>query len=121
MLSFKTSLYLLWFADFPFAASQPHFYGRQGPWTEKFEGLNPQKELHESFLIVEPKMGVPAEQVARTQINLAVSNELHGVYSDDIKKFNGMILPLFWLEYVSLGFLFFLVLRFFLQQSLPEW
>lgn len=65
------------------------------------EGFNGQKDLHESYLVIEPNMGVPTEQCARIQVNLAVSKKLTSVYSQDIQALKGMILPLFWLELVS--------------------
>lgn len=43
--------------DMPVAASFPHFLYRQGEWTKRLGGLNPQKEIHESYTILEPTFG----------------------------------------------------------------
>lgn len=84
----------------PFAASNPHFYGRYpNPLTSKLEGFRPEKDRHQSYIIVEPVMGVPIDQSARSQSNVIIP-ELHG-YNEQITRFSNMALPTFWVEYVS--------------------
>lgn len=84
----------------PFAASNPHFYGRYpNRLTEKLDGFNPIKEKHQSFIIAEPTLGVPIDQSARSQNNVIIPN-LYG-FSDRIRRFSNMALPTFWLSYVS--------------------
>lgn len=88
-------------ADMPFAASNPHFYGRYpNELTQKLDGFNPDKDRHQSFIIVEPVMGVPIDQSARSQNNVIIP-ELHG-FNDEIQRFSDMALPTFWVEYVSI-------------------
>lgn len=83
----------------PFAASNPHFFGRYpNPLTEKIDGFNPSKEKHQSFIIAEPTLGVPIDQSARSQNNVIIPN-LYG-FSEDIERFSNMALPTFWLSYV---------------------
>lgn len=85
----------------PFAASNPHFYGRYpNELTQKLDGFNPDKDRHQSFIIVEPVMGVPIDQSARSQNNVIIP-ELHG-FNDEIQRFSDMALPTFWVEYVSI-------------------
>lgn len=86
----------------PFAASNPHFYGRYpNRLTEKLEGFEPNKEKHQSFIIAEPTLGVPIDQSARSQNNVVIP-KLHG-FNEQIERFSNMVLPTFWLSYVSAG------------------
>lgn len=98
----KTSIQL----DMPLAASNPHFYGRYpNELTKKLEGFEPIKDKHQSFIIVEPVMGVPIDQSARSQSNVILP-EFYFLFSDEIKRFSNMALPTFWVEYVNI-FTFF--------------
>lgn len=84
----------------PFAASNPHFYGRYpNNMTHKLDGLKPDRNRHQSFIIVEPIMGIPIDQSARSQSNVIIPN-LSG-FSENIERFSNMALPTFWVEYVS--------------------
>lgn len=88
--------------DMPFAASNPHFYGRYpNKMTEKLEGFNPIREKHQSFIIVEPIMGIPVDQSARSQSNVVIP-DLYG-FSDEIQRFSNMALPTIWIEYVCIN------------------
>ena len=88
------------FKDLSVAISLPHFYDRQGFWDDKIEGLRPSKEQHLSYAIIEPMTGIPLMQCARSQSNLLIP-KLTG-FSAKISKFSNMVVPLMWLEYVSL-------------------
>lgn len=84
----------------PFAASNPHFFGRYpNDLTKTIEGFEPDKEKHQSYIIVEPVMGVPIDQSARSQSNVIIP-ELYG-FNEKIHRFSNMALPTFWVEYVS--------------------
>lgn len=84
----------------PFAASNPHFYGHYpNPLTEKLDGFEPDKDKHQSFIIVEPVMGVPIDQSARSQSNVIIP-KLFG-FRKQIQRFSNMALPTFWVEFVS--------------------
>lgn len=89
------------FLELPIAASNPHYYGRYpNRLTEKLEGLKPDRDRHQSYIIIEPIMGVPIDQSARSQSNVIIPN-LDG-FNDDIHRFSNMALPTFWVEYVSI-------------------
>lgn len=86
----------------PFAASNPHFYGRYpNRLTEKLDGFEPIKEKHQSFIIAEPTLGVPIDQSARSQNNVIIP-KLYG-FNEEIERFSNMALPTFWLSYVSVA------------------
>uniref|UniRef100_A0A336MGZ2 CSON001578 protein n=1 Tax=Culicoides sonorensis TaxID=179676 RepID=A0A336MGZ2_CULSO len=85
------------FHNFPVAASKPHFYGRSGDWVEKLQGLHPNRTLHDSYIIVEPTMGTPIDQCARSQSNLVIKT-IHRVYPEKMKRFSNSIIPMFWIE-----------------------
>jgi scavenger receptor class B protein 1 len=92
------------FYNLPMAASFPHFLDRQGEWTKKLYGLNASRELHSSYAVVQPTLGIPLEQAARSQSNLVV-HDISG-FKNDFMKFKNMVLPIFWLEYVSYFIIF---------------
>ncbi|XP_046389878.1 sensory neuron membrane protein 2-like isoform X2 [Ischnura elegans] len=48
----------------------PHFYLAGERYLEMVEGLNPNKELHETFLEIEPNTGVPLRGGKKVQFNL---------------------------------------------------
>lgn len=83
--------------DVPTAISFPHYYGSDGFYTQYVEGMEPDKDKHGSYAIIEPITGFPLEEVARVQSNLIIPN-LQG-YTADIERFSNMILPGFWVEY----------------------
>lgn len=90
----------------PFAASNPHFYGRYpNPLTEKLDGFKPDKDKHQSFIIIEPVMGVPIDQSARSQSNVILP-EFKSNFRTEIQRFSNMALPTFWVEFVSIFFNF---------------
>ncbi|KAK9754137.1 CD36 family [Popillia japonica] len=81
--------------DAPLYSSFPHFYNADPSLLEQIDGLNPQKELHESYLKIQPKTGIPLEALVRLQVNLKVSK------SPKIRimsKLPNMILPIMWIE-----------------------
>lgn len=79
----------------------PHFYGRRPvKLIDRIQGLSPSKEKHGSYIIAEPKMGVPIDQCARSQSNV-ITPSLTG-FHHDIQQFSNMAIPTFWIEYVSI-------------------
>lgn len=82
----------------PIALSPPHFYDYNGSWSDYLEGLNPNKEKHDSYMLVEPKTGIQMKTSARIQTNLVIP-EL--TQATEINKFSGKIIPQMWMEYVS--------------------
>lgn len=99
---------------FPIALSYPHFYKSDLSLLEAIEGLEPKKELHESYFFIQPKSGIPLNLASRFQINLALQNIGHMA---GVEKFSDLTLPLLWFEigmyelpkYINIRFWFYLV------------
>lgn len=85
-------------AGFPIALSYPHFYKADPSILEHIEGLEPKKELHESYFYIQPKSGLPTDLAFRFQINMVMQNIKHMAR---VEKFTDFILPLLWFEIVS--------------------
>ncbi|XP_050097024.1 scavenger receptor class B member 1 [Anopheles aquasalis] len=83
--------------DVSLVATSPHFYARNFTNAHKITGMKPNRELHHSYTIVDPSFGIPLDQSARTQTNLAIP-QLTG-YASEIRRFSEMIIPMFWIEY----------------------
>ena len=86
-------------SDQPIAASFPHFCKRSGPWDKYIDGLSPNESIHDSYTIVEPNYGVPMKQKAVSQSNVILKDL--SSYKSDFARFSNMIIPMFWLEYVT--------------------
>ncbi|KAJ3605416.1 hypothetical protein NHX12_027463 [Muraenolepis orangiensis] len=54
----------------PVVASFPHFYLGDPKYVNAFEGLNPVREDHQTFLDLNPTTGVPVRASKRAQINI---------------------------------------------------
>ncbi|XP_071565627.1 scavenger receptor class B member 1 isoform X2 [Temnothorax nylanderi] len=80
---------------FPIALSYPHFYKSDPSLLEAVDGLNPTKELHESYFFIQPKSGIPMDLASRFQINMALQNIEHMAR---VEKFSELTLPLLWFE-----------------------
>ncbi|XP_012221741.2 scavenger receptor class B member 1 isoform X2 [Linepithema humile] len=80
---------------FPIALSYPHFYKADPSLLEAVEGLEPKKELHESYFFIQPKSGAPVDLAFRFQINMALQNIGHLAR---VEKFDDLTLPLLWFE-----------------------
>lgn len=87
-------------AGLPVAASSPHFFGREELYKDTIDGLHPTYDQHVSYIILEPTLGIPIRQCAKSQSNLVIPN-LRGL-SIDLARFSDMVLPLFWLQYVRI-------------------
>ncbi|XP_073996900.1 scavenger receptor class B member 1-like isoform X2 [Rhodnius prolixus] len=81
--------------DAPVFLSFPHFYGvKDKEITEAVEGLNPDKEKHETFLKIQQKLGVPLEVRVRVQLNLKVTHSNYGIS----RRFPSIVFPIVWVE-----------------------
>ncbi|XP_011877629.1 PREDICTED: scavenger receptor class B member 1 isoform X2 [Vollenhovia emeryi] len=80
---------------FPIALSYPHFYKSDPSLLEAVEGLEPKKELHESYFYIQPKSGVPVDLASRFQINMALQNIGHMA---NVERFSELTLPMLWFE-----------------------
>lgn len=65
---------------------------------EAVEGLQPVKDLHESYFFIQPKSGLPVDLAFRFQINMALQDIGHMAR---VEKFSDLTLPLLWFEIVS--------------------
>ncbi|KAL0131544.1 hypothetical protein PUN28_002827 [Cardiocondyla obscurior] len=80
---------------FPIALSYPHFYKSDPSLLEAVEGLNPEKEKHESYFFIQPKTGLPVDLAFRFQINMALQDIEHMAR---VEKFPHLTLPMLWFE-----------------------
>ncbi|XP_050678266.1 lysosome membrane protein 2-like [Leptidea sinapis] len=90
------------FDGIPMVASYPHFYTGLPHRNKYVTGLKPDKEKHNSYVLVEPLTGTPFRALARMQCNLRVQN-LSVFHGDNYDKFSELIIPLTWIEYSQEG------------------
>lgn len=83
----------------PFALSPPHFLGFSGPWEEYLGEFTPDPEKHISSIVLESVTGFQLEVEASLQLNLAMPEYR---LNPRINMIGGKILPLAWMNYVSL-------------------
>ena len=82
----------------PIAASSPHFYNAD-PMLAMAAGLRPNKELHETYLDIEPMTGAVFRAASRAQLNAYVEQAaLEVVDSSLVGQMTPMVAPLLWLE-----------------------
>lgn len=67
---------------------------------EAVDGLEPKKELHESYFFIQPASGLPVDLAFRFQINMALQNIGH---MTRVEKFNNLTLPMLWFEIVRIA------------------
>ncbi|XP_038220012.1 lysosome membrane protein 2-like [Zerene cesonia] len=85
----------------PLVASYPHFYTSTES-DEYVTGLSPDREKHNSFVVVEPLSGTPFRAVARMQCNMRVSN-LSDFNLKLYDRFSNLVIPVGWIEYSQEG------------------
>ncbi|XP_074031276.1 scavenger receptor class B member 1 [Leptinotarsa decemlineata] len=81
--------------DAPVYISYPHFLDADPSLIEHVEGLKPDREKHQSYFKIQPKLGVPVEGKIRVQLNLKVDQ---APYIVAVKNFPSMVFPIIWLE-----------------------
>ncbi|XP_050425880.1 scavenger receptor class B member 1-like isoform X2 [Adelges cooleyi] len=81
--------------NIPVAVSFPHFYGGDPSLVDNVEGISPVKEEHESLVAIQPDIGIPLEANLKVQINLVVKTT---DAIERVMKFDGMVMPIFWLH-----------------------
>ncbi|XP_062873687.1 lysosome membrane protein 2a isoform X2 [Trichomycterus rosablanca] len=54
----------------PIVVSFPHFYQAQRQYIDAIDGMNPNKEEHETYLDINPTSGVPIRACKRAQLNI---------------------------------------------------
>lgn len=55
-------------------ASFPHFYLGDEELINKFEGLQPRQDLHETYADIHPRLAFPLNGVSRFQINVEIND-----------------------------------------------
>uniref|UniRef100_A0A1I8M439 CD36 family protein n=1 Tax=Musca domestica TaxID=7370 RepID=A0A1I8M439_MUSDO len=79
----------------PAFMSFPHFYQADPFYVDQVEGLEPDKEKHEFYMILEPKTGLTLEVAARFQVNMLVE-PIKGIsIYEDVPR---IFFPLIWFE-----------------------
>lgn len=78
----------------PIVFSHPHFMEGDAELFKHFEGLKPNKSLHESYVHVHPRLSVPIYGVSRMMLSLRLTH--YGKYYKNLPE--GIILPLAWIE-----------------------
>ncbi|KAF5307097.1 hypothetical protein FQR65_LT07156 [Abscondita terminalis] len=96
----------------PAYGSMPHFYSADSFYSEKIDGMNPNKEKHESHLILEATTGIPLEAVLRVQLNILLHPVKNIAVYEDVPE---IYFPIFWVEInASLPNTYKLLLRIYL-------
>ncbi|PZC71546.1 hypothetical protein B5X24_HaOG213175 [Helicoverpa armigera] len=81
----------------PVYLSFPHFYDADPSLLLPFEGLKPNKKKHETYFMIQPKIGVPLEGFVRVQLNLKV-DRAPNIPINNINNFPDTIFPVMWIE-----------------------
>lgn len=80
--------------DIPIVLSQPHHYNSDPALLQHVLGMEPDKDKHDTYIMLHPKAGVPLDAKLRIQINLDIDTK----FNSKTKPFNKLLLPLFWIE-----------------------
>ncbi|BES99898.1 biological adhesion [Nesidiocoris tenuis] len=85
----------------PAYVSFPHFLGAHSQYQNGVDGLKPNKELHQTYISLEPTTGVPVKGAKRIQINF----ELKGTPAlTPTGTARDVLMPFIWIdESVLLG------------------
>ncbi|EDS42901.1 epithelial membrane protein [Culex quinquefasciatus] len=79
----------------PVYISNPHFFQSDPQLLDAVEGLKPEKDIHQTFFKIQPKLGVPLEGQVRVQLNLLVEESSNVMAT---KHFRNFVFPIMWLE-----------------------
>lgn len=79
----------------PVYISNPHFFQSDPQLLDAVEGLKPEKDIHQTFFKIQPKLGVPLEGQVRVQLNLLVEESSNVMAT---KNFRNFVFPIMWLE-----------------------
>lgn len=109
----KLNVTILPHVDIPTSVSLPHFYNSDPSLLNEVEGLSPNKDQHESIIILQPvryyfqissfllitftsqKLGTPMEVYSRIQLNLMMGETK---FNSQIKMFENRVYPVFWVQ-----------------------
>lgn len=57
--------------------SYPHFHDADPTYLSQVDGLKPEKDKHELYLVLEPKSGLLLDMAARLQSNILIEPIAH--------------------------------------------
>jgi len=80
----------------PIIMSTPHFYQGDGINLKNFIGLKPEMDKHQTFLDLQPDVGVPYEAHKRIQLNFLLMQNSKGALS--FGNVREMVYPIFWAD-----------------------
>ncbi|XP_053203149.1 lysosome membrane protein 2-like [Panonychus citri] len=83
------------FSGSPFIVTRPHFLDAEPEIQRQVEGLSPDREKHEFYLLVKPDLGVPLSAKGRLQFNLRVERV---PFLRGFSNIRDTIVPLGWIE-----------------------
>lgn len=81
--------------NIPAAVSLPHFLNADPSLLEEVDGLHPDKEKHETYVILQQTFGLPIYVRSRIQTNLVMQ---HLQYNPRMQPFSELTVPLFWFD-----------------------
>jgi hypothetical protein len=79
----------------PVALSAPHFFAGDPILRINVEGLKPEREIHETFLEIEPLTGLVLNAARRLQINILVEKSRD---IEALRTVQQMVMPFLWLQ-----------------------
>ncbi|KAK6633668.1 hypothetical protein RUM44_004275 [Polyplax serrata] len=82
----------------PLVTSLPHFLYGDAILSKGVEGLDPVADKHESFVEVDPKMGIPVGGKSRLQLNIMLNGEYGTDWRNVIYK-DQKVFPVTWMDY----------------------
>ncbi|XP_023318382.1 lysosome membrane protein 2-like isoform X1 [Trichogramma pretiosum] len=80
----------------PIIASFPHFYHGDNSLFKNVDGLEPQSDLHQTYIDLHPRLGVPIEGRSRMQMNIVATKAENVPFLGPI--IDGTLLPVMWVE-----------------------
>ncbi|ODN04815.1 Lysosome membrane protein 2 [Orchesella cincta] len=79
----------------PVVVSWPHFYDGDEIYVQQSVGLEPNKDKHETFIVLEPNTGSLIKASKRFQINVELKPTKHFA---PMKKVQTMLMPILWAD-----------------------
>nr|WAB51688.1 scavenger receptor 2 [Harmonia axyridis] len=79
----------------PVLVSQPHFLNADKKYLQNLEGLHPDPEKHEIYVLLDKYTGIPLQAHERVQLNIILRPSES---FDSSKNFARTILPLVWID-----------------------
>ncbi|XP_068907836.1 sensory neuron membrane protein 2-like [Tenebrio molitor] len=96
--NFKGTMNLNLCKNFSLIVSYPHFYLGDSKLSQYTQGLTPMRELHESFISLEPKSGIALSFAIRFQYNIYVKRVEE---INMLSKISDGMFPILWTEEIS--------------------